>query len=93
MVNSVGRLVDPPIYIRQGGSVNSGFGIHNGKESAPGAWAYFCEESRNKRGLQVVPESGWVTHGNLGARAPPPECLPVFSLPPPGLNYCCGSAK
>jgi len=67
---------DPgPIYIRQGGSVNRGYGIHNGESSAPGAWAYFCEESRNKEGLQEVPETGWVTHGNIGARDPAPRAM------------------
>ena len=61
-----------PFYIRQGGSSNRGYGILYGAESAPGAWAYFCEASRNKQGIQQVPQEGWVCHGNCGAMDPPP---------------------
>ena len=49
----------PPFFIRQGGSANSGYGILYGEESHPGAWAYFCEPSRDRKGLQLVPQAGF----------------------------------
>ena len=65
------------IYLRQGGSANSGFGISAGREGFPGAWPYFCEESRDRKGLQVVPDGGWTCTGGQDAQKPPPSVTPA----------------
>ena len=65
------------IYLRQGGTANSGFGILAGRERAPGGWSYFCEESRDRKGLQVVPDGGWTCKGGQDAQKPPPTVTPV----------------
>ena len=67
---------EPPLYIRQGGAASGGFGIAEGKETCPGAWPYFCEDSRNQHGLQTVPSDGWKCHEGLGAKNPAPTVAP-----------------
>lgn len=66
-----------PFYIRQGGSTNIGFGISGTNTEPEATWLYFCEKSRNKKGLQLVPRDSWVCHGGLKAVAPGPTVVPT----------------
>ena len=71
------------LYLRQGGNLggNLGYGILGGEESFPGAWAYFCEPSRDKSGLQEVPSDGWVCLGGMDAEKPSPQVTRPVKIP------------
>ena len=75
----------PPLFLRQGGSANSGYGLLRGATTFPTAWAYFCEASRDMPNLRVVPSSGWVCHGGQAAHGPAPIVQAVTD------GWCGGS--